>query len=117
MESQFLHKILLFLFLSEVTCVLISQNVLVLLQKVVGLFFGGMSAGSTLSVVFVVIYGANLTITGSMTPGSLTSFILYSLTGFLMFLSVPETHYVFVLKQLRAVVLPGAAFPFIHDPH
>ncbi|CAA7393412.1 unnamed protein product [Spirodela intermedia] len=48
--------------------------------KVVGLFFGGMNAGSTLSVVFVMIYGANLTITGSMTPGSLTSFILYSLT-------------------------------------
>ncbi|XP_078430147.1 transporter associated with antigen processing protein 2 [Wolffia australiana] len=48
--------------------------------KVVGLFFGGMSAGSTLSVVFVVIYGANLTITGAMTAGSLTSFILYSLT-------------------------------------
>ncbi|GAY61541.1 hypothetical protein CUMW_210740 [Citrus unshiu] len=35
---------------------------------------------STLSVIVVVIYGANLTITGSMTPGALTSFILYSLT-------------------------------------
>uniref|UniRef100_A0A1D1Y0P2 ABC transporter B family member 25 n=1 Tax=Anthurium amnicola TaxID=1678845 RepID=A0A1D1Y0P2_9ARAE len=48
--------------------------------KVVGLFSGGMNAASTLSVVFVVIYGAILTITGTMTPGSLTSFILYSLT-------------------------------------
>ncbi|KAA8541054.1 hypothetical protein F0562_025017 [Nyssa sinensis] len=48
--------------------------------KVVGLFFGGLNAASTLSVIIVVIYGANLTITGSMTPGALTSFILYSLT-------------------------------------
>ncbi|CAN6315774.1 unnamed protein product, partial [Urochloa humidicola] len=37
-------------------------------------------AASTLSVVIVVIYGANLTINGYMTTGSLTSFILYSLT-------------------------------------
>lgn len=51
------------------------------LQKVVGLFFGGLNAASTLSVIVVVIYGANLTIAGSMTPGALTSFILYSLTG------------------------------------
>ncbi|KAH7673375.1 Peptide-transporting ATPase protein [Dioscorea alata] len=48
--------------------------------KVVGLFSGGLNAASTLSVVIVVIYGANLTITGSMTTGDLTSFILYSLT-------------------------------------
>ncbi|XP_027078974.1 ABC transporter B family member 27 isoform X1 [Coffea arabica] len=48
--------------------------------KVVGLFFGGLNAASTLSVIVVVIYGAYLTITGSMTTGSLTSFILYSLT-------------------------------------
>ncbi|KAK2663406.1 hypothetical protein Ddye_001980 [Dipteronia dyeriana] len=48
--------------------------------KVVGLFSGGLNAASTLSVIVVVIYGANLTITGSMTPGALTSFILYSLT-------------------------------------
>lgn len=48
--------------------------------KVVGLFFGGLNAASTLSVIVVVIYGAYLTITGSMTAGSLTSFILYSLT-------------------------------------
>nr|XP_029124183.1 ABC transporter B family member 25 isoform X1 [Elaeis guineensis] len=48
--------------------------------KVVGLFSGGLNAASTLSVVTVVIYGANLTITGSMTTGALTSFILYSLT-------------------------------------
>ncbi|KAG4137439.1 hypothetical protein ERO13_D07G071800v2 [Gossypium hirsutum] len=48
--------------------------------KVVGLFFGGLNAASTLSVIVVVIYGANLTITGLMTPGALTSFILYSLT-------------------------------------
>ncbi|EMS50568.1 ABC transporter B family member 25 [Triticum urartu] len=49
--------------------------------KVVGLFSGGLNAASTLSVVVVVIYGANLTINGYMTTGSLTSFILYSLTG------------------------------------
>nr|CAD1819431.1 unnamed protein product [Ananas comosus var. bracteatus] len=48
--------------------------------KVVGLFSGGINAASTLSVVIVLIYGANLTITGSMTTGALTSFILYSLT-------------------------------------
>ncbi|KAF6171416.1 hypothetical protein GIB67_009557 [Kingdonia uniflora] len=48
--------------------------------KVVGLFSGGLNAASTLSVTVVVIYGANLTITGSMTTGALTSFILYSLT-------------------------------------
>ncbi|XP_052303550.1 ABC transporter B family member 25 isoform X10 [Populus trichocarpa] len=49
-------------------------------EKMVGLFFGGLNAASTLSVIIVVIYGANLTITGSMTTGALTSFILYSLT-------------------------------------
>uniref|UniRef100_A0A5B6ZWT9 Putative ABC transporter B family member 27 n=1 Tax=Davidia involucrata TaxID=16924 RepID=A0A5B6ZWT9_DAVIN len=48
--------------------------------RVVGVFFGGLNAASTLSVIVVVIYGAYLTITGSMTTGSLTSFILYSLT-------------------------------------
>ncbi|KAJ8539515.1 hypothetical protein K7X08_013767 [Anisodus acutangulus] len=48
--------------------------------KVVGLFSGGLSAASTLSVIVVVIYGAYLAITGSMTASSLTSFILYSLT-------------------------------------
>lgn len=48
--------------------------------KVVGVFFGGLNAASTLSVMVVVIYGAYLTIQGVMTAGSLTSFILYSLT-------------------------------------
>lgn len=47
---------------------------------IVGFFSGGLNAASTLSVVAVVIYGAYLTIHGSMTPGSLTSFILYSLS-------------------------------------
>ncbi|XP_056865534.1 ABC transporter B family member 27 isoform X1 [Raphanus sativus] len=46
----------------------------------VGLFFGGLNAAFTLSVITVVSYGAYLTITGSMTVGALTSFILYSLT-------------------------------------
>ncbi|KAI8541744.1 hypothetical protein RHMOL_Rhmol08G0086000 [Rhododendron molle] len=50
-------------------------------EKVVGLFFGGLNAASTLSVIIVVIYGAYLTIMGALTAGSLTSFILYSLTG------------------------------------
>ncbi|KVH92657.1 ABC transporter, conserved site-containing protein [Cynara cardunculus var. scolymus] len=49
-------------------------------KKITGIFSGGMSGASTLSVITVVIYGAYLTITGSMTAGSLTSFILYSLT-------------------------------------
>uniref|UniRef100_A0A2N9FGZ9 ABC transmembrane type-1 domain-containing protein n=1 Tax=Fagus sylvatica TaxID=28930 RepID=A0A2N9FGZ9_FAGSY len=49
--------------------------------RVVGIFFGGLNAASTLSVIVVVVYGAYLTITGTMTAGSLTSFILYSLTG------------------------------------
>lgn len=48
--------------------------------KIVGFFFGGLNAASTLSVIIVVIYGAYLTIMGAMTAGSLTSFILYSLT-------------------------------------
>ncbi|CAM8902554.1 unnamed protein product [Rhodiola kirilowii] len=48
--------------------------------KVAGLFFGGLNAASTISVIIVIIYGANLTIYGSMTTGALTSFILYSLT-------------------------------------
>lgn len=48
--------------------------------KVIGLFYGGMNGASTLSVVIVVIYGAYLTIYGTMTTGNLTSFILYSLT-------------------------------------
>ncbi|KAL3513014.1 hypothetical protein ACH5RR_025731 [Cinchona calisaya] len=48
--------------------------------KLVGLFFGSLNAASTLSVIVVVIYGASLTIKGSMSPGALTSFILYSLT-------------------------------------
>ncbi|KAI5080507.1 hypothetical protein GOP47_0003690 [Adiantum capillus-veneris] len=47
---------------------------------VVGIFSGTVSAASTLSIVIVVVYGANLTINGKMTAGSLTSFILYSLT-------------------------------------
>ena len=51
------------------------------LQLAVGLFTGVVSAASTLSIVAVVVYGANLTIYGKMTTGSLTSFILYSLTG------------------------------------
>ncbi|KAG5027914.1 ABC transporter B family member 25 [Glycine soja] len=48
--------------------------------KVVGLFSGGLNAASTLSVIIVVIYGANLTIKGYMSSGDLTSFILYSLS-------------------------------------
>ncbi|KAG8501694.1 hypothetical protein CXB51_003878 [Gossypium anomalum] len=48
--------------------------------KLVGLFFGGVNAAFTFSVMAVVFYGAYLTITGFMTVGSLTSFILYSLT-------------------------------------
>ncbi|KAF7822399.1 ABC transporter B family member 27-like [Senna tora] len=48
--------------------------------EVVGLFSGGVNAVITLTVILVVIYGASLVIKGSMTAGSLTSFILYSLT-------------------------------------
>ncbi|XP_073139811.1 ABC transporter B family member 27 [Henckelia pumila] len=48
--------------------------------RMVGLFFGGLNAASTLSVIVVVIYGAYLTIMGHLTAGALTSFILYSLT-------------------------------------
>ncbi|KAF3685197.1 putative zinc finger HIT domain-containing protein 1-like [Capsicum annuum] len=47
-------------------------------NEVVGLFSGGLSATSTLSIIVVVIYGVYLAIRGSMTAGSLTSFILYS---------------------------------------
>ncbi|CAL5198476.1 unnamed protein product [Lathyrus oleraceus] len=48
--------------------------------KAIGLFSGGINAASTLSVIIVVIYGANLTIKGAMSSGDLTSFILYSLS-------------------------------------
>ncbi|KAI9088459.1 hypothetical protein K1719_029908 [Acacia pycnantha] len=48
--------------------------------KVMGLFSGGIYTATSLPIVIVVIYGAYLTTTGSMTPGDLTSFILYSLT-------------------------------------
>lgn len=50
-------------------------------QMVIGLFSGGVSAAATLSIVAVVVYGARLTILGQMTTGTLTAFILYSLTG------------------------------------
>ena len=50
-----------------------------------GLFIGGLNAASMLSVIVVVIYGATLTIKGFVTPGALTSFILYSLTGILFY--------------------------------
>lgn len=61
------------------------------MQKVVGLFSGGLNAASTLSVIVVVIYGANLTIKGAMSSGDLTSFILYSLSGKFLFLFFPFT--------------------------
>jgi len=61
------------------------------MQKVVGLFSGGLNAASTLSVIVVVIYGANLTIRGYMSSGDLTSFILYSLSGKFSFLFLPFT--------------------------
>ncbi|KAK4567981.1 hypothetical protein RGQ29_003657 [Quercus rubra] len=48
--------------------------------KVSGLFIGGLNAASSLSVIIGVIFGANMTITGSLTMGTLTSFILYSFT-------------------------------------
>ncbi|KAI9088368.1 hypothetical protein K1719_029817 [Acacia pycnantha] len=48
--------------------------------KVVGLFSGGMYTATSLPIIIVVIYGAYLTTAGSMSPGDLTSFILYSLT-------------------------------------
>jgi ABC-type multidrug transport system fused ATPase/permease subunit len=45
-----------------------------------GLFMGAISAAATLAIVAVVVYGARLTIAGEMTTGTLTAFILYSLT-------------------------------------
>lgn len=61
------------------------------IQKIVGLFSGGLNAASTLSVIIVVIYGANLTIKGYMSSGDLTSFILYSLSGKFVILNFPFT--------------------------
>ncbi|KAM3703415.1 hypothetical protein ACJW31_04G094400 [Castanea mollissima] len=49
--------------------------------KVSGLFIGGLNAASSLSVIIGVIFGANMTIAGSLTTGALTSFILYSFTA------------------------------------
>lgn len=57
------------------------MDVLFVVQMVIGLFSGGVSAAATLSIVAVVVYGARLTILGQMTTGTLTAFILYSLTG------------------------------------
>ncbi|KAF7838546.1 ABC transporter B family member 25 [Senna tora] len=48
--------------------------------KVDGLFSGGIYTATSLPIFVVVVYGAYLTITGSMSAGDLTSFILYSLT-------------------------------------
>nr|GMD39107.1 ABC transporter B family member 25-like [Ipomoea batatas] len=48
--------------------------------KIVGLFYGSLSAAATLPAMIVVLYGATLRIHGSITSGALTSFILYSLT-------------------------------------
>ncbi|KAL4633438.1 hypothetical protein ACB092_04G122900 [Castanea dentata] len=48
--------------------------------KASGLFIGGLNAASSLSVIIGVIFGANMTIAGSLTTGALTSFILYSFT-------------------------------------
>ena len=78
-------------------------------QKVVGLFFGGLNAASTLSVIVVVIYGAYLTITGSMTTGSLTSFILYSLTGKSLVLFLIPFH--FNSQKKLSKVMKSFIFP------
>nr|GMD37523.1 ABC transporter B family member 25-like [Ipomoea batatas] len=48
--------------------------------KIVGLFYGSLSAAARLPAMIVVLYGAILRIHGSITSGALTSFILYSLT-------------------------------------
>nr|GMD34080.1 ABC transporter B family member 25-like [Ipomoea batatas] len=48
--------------------------------KIVGLFYGSLSAAARLPAMIVVLYGATLKIHGSITSGALTSFILYSLT-------------------------------------
>lgn len=57
------------------------SSISLLPQKVSGLFIGGLNAASSLSVIIGVIFGANMTIAGSLTTGALTSFILYSFTG------------------------------------
>ncbi|RVW31447.1 ABC transporter B family member 25 [Vitis vinifera] len=57
-------------------------------SKLVALFYGGINAVFTLSIVIVVVYGASLTIARSMTAGSLASFILYSLTVGISMLSL-----------------------------
>ncbi|KAI4346696.1 hypothetical protein L6164_007569 [Bauhinia variegata] len=48
--------------------------------EVAGSFSGGMNATIVLTIILIISYGASLVITISMTAGSLTSFILYSLT-------------------------------------
>lgn len=57
-------------------------------QKLVAIFYGGLGAAYTLSLIIVMVYGASLTIAGSITPGALTSFLLYCLTG----MSIPFLH-------------------------
>ncbi|KAF3640461.1 Early nodulin-93 [Capsicum annuum] len=75
-EADSLHSALdLF---TRVENLMIPRSDLLVNNEVVGLFSGGLSAASTLSIIVVVIYGAYLAIRGSMTAGSLTSFILYS---------------------------------------
>lgn len=63
------------------TCCDQFETLYIVFQMVVGLFSGSVSAAATLSIVAVVVYGARLTILGQMTTGTLTAFILYSLTG------------------------------------
>lgn len=69
------------------------------IQKAIGLFSGGINAASTLSVIIVVIYGANLTIKGAMSSGDLTSFILYSLSGTFLFLTFSFSCERILIKQ------------------
>ncbi|KAF7838545.1 ABC transporter B family member 25 [Senna tora] len=69
--------------------------------KVHGLFSGGIFTATSLPIFVVVVYGAYLTITGSMSAGDLTSFILYSLTVGPSISGLPEL-YTMAMKTVGA---------------
>lgn len=50
-------------------------------QMYIGLFVGGAFGAGSLSIVSVLAYGAILVIDHALTPGSLSAFVLYSITG------------------------------------
>lgn len=68
--------------MAPVTSAAFSFSLCVLsVQVYIGAFMGGAFGAGSLSIVSVLAYGAILVIDNSLTPGSLSAFVLYSITG------------------------------------